>query len=335
VFNTAAKLEFALAAVALGLGIGLQLSVVEPTGFYLLLSIATAALLAGLALTGSGLPDSARRYGSDAPPVEMVSTDQSVIARPSVWPLAAALAAGVFGVGLAVGDTVVIIGIGLAFIAAAGWLAQSWQEDPAFTPREGIKLSDRLIAPIGLPLLALGLVAVIVLSVSRILLAVPKDASIAIAGVFAVLLLAAFFFLAARPRVPKSAFVVLSGFAVVSVVAAGSVSAASGYRTFEHPTEAATVPVVRAQGLKYNVQQLTVKAGDVTRITFENLDKGVYHNIAVYSQPVGGQPVWNGEPIAGVKKIAYAHVFATAGTYSFRCDFHPTTMVGFFTVSGQ
>jgi plastocyanin len=174
------------------------------------------------------------------------------------------------------------------------------------------------------------------MSVSRVLLAVPKNASIGIAGGLAVLLLAGFFVLASRPRIARAGLVFLSGFAVASVVAAGSVGAASGYRTFETHSESPQGTVVHAQGIQYKERQITVKAGEVARITFENLDKGTYHNIAVYTSASDGKPIWNGEPIAGVKKIVYTHVFSDPRTYSFRCDFHPTTMIGTFIVeAGQ
>ncbi|HLY82170.1 MAG TPA: cupredoxin domain-containing protein, partial [Acidimicrobiales bacterium] len=171
---------------------------------------------------------------------------------------------------------------------------------------------------------------------SRVLLAVPKNASVGVAGGLAVLLLAAFFVLASRPRIARAGLVFLSGFAVASVVAAGSVGAASGYRTFETPTETAQGTVIQAQGTAYKEHQITVKAGALARITFENMDKGTYHNIAVYTAVAGGTPIWAGEPVAGVKKITYTHVFADPGSYTFRCDFHPTAMIGTFVVqAGQ
>jgi plastocyanin len=335
VFNTAAKLLFAMAAIAVGLAVGLQIAVGDLAGFVVLMGIFVAAALAGLALTGSGIANRAPRFGADAPPVEMVAVDPTMPSRPSLWPLVAAVAVGLLAVGLAVGRTLVTIGVVAALIAAVGWLAQDWREDPAFTPREGAKLGDRLIAPFGLPALALVLIAIIVISVSRVLLAVPKDASIAIAGCMAVLLLVAFFFLASRPRIARGGMIFLSGFAVVSLVAAGSVSAAAGYRTFEHPTDTSKDIVVHAQNTQYTERQITVKAGQPARITFINDDKGTYHNIAVYSKTPGGDPLWNGEPIRGVKKILYEQVFSRPGTFSFRCDFHPTSMIGTFTVAGQ
>jgi plastocyanin len=335
VFNTAAKLLFGFAVTAIALAIGLQVVVGDLAGFVVLMGVFLAATLAGLALVGSGITDRTPRFGTDAPPVEMVAVDRSLLPRPSPWPLATAVAAGILAVGLAVGRTLITIGIAAAFIAAVGWLAQDWREDPSFTPREGAKIGERLIAPLGLPALALALVAVIVLSVSRVLLAVPKDASIAIAGGMAVLLLVVFFVLSSRPRMARSGLVFLSGFAFVSLVAAGSVSAAAGYRTFEHPTGASPEIVVHAQNTQFKEHQITVKAGQPTRILFENRDKGVYHNIGVYTEAVGGKPLWNGEPIRGIRKILYEHVFSDPGTFTFRCDFHPTAMIGTLTVAGQ
>ena len=331
-FNSAAKLMFGLAAAALVFALGLQAAVDEPAGFILLMGIFVAAVLAGLALTGSGLRDRAPRYGVDAPPLETVPVDARP-SPPSLWPVAAAVAAGILAVGLAVGRVVVTVGVVAALIAAAGWLAQSWREDPSYTPREGAKLADRLVAPIGLPALALGLVAVVVISVSRVLLAVPKNASVAVAGVAAVVLLASFFILASRPGMARGALTGLAIVAVLGVVAAGGVSAAAGYRTFVREAPSPLGTVETAQNTKYKVSQITVTAGAVSRITFDNLDKGTYHNIAVYSASPGGDPIWAGEPVAGGKKITYTHVFnLQPGTYSFRCDFHPTLMVGTFTV---
>ena len=213
---------------------------------------------------------------------------------PSLWPLAAAVAVGIVAVGLATGRVVVTVGVVAALMAAGGWLAQSWREDPSYTPREGAKISDRLIAPVALPILALTLIAIIVISVSRVLLAVPKDASVAIAGVLAVVLMVVFFVLAARPGLARTALTGLAAIAVLGVVAAGGVSAAAGYRTFNHDAPSPLGTVEIAQNTKYKVTRLTVTTGAVSRITFDNLDKGTYHNIAVYTANPGGDPIWAG-----------------------------------------
>jgi plastocyanin len=336
VFTTAAKLYFGIAVVAVALAVGYEIVTSDESGLALLLGIAAAAFLGGLALTGSGIRDRAPRYavvdgraGEGAPALEMISVDRSLLSRPSPWPVLAAVAVGLLGIGLAVGT---FIGVVAGVLVAAGWLAQCWREDPSFTPRVRARVTNALVTPLGAPLVALLLVGVIVLSVSRVLLAVPKDASVAIAFALAVILLVAFFLLASRPRMRRATLVFLSGFATAAVVTAGSVSAANGYRTFEKHETGTAVTTVVAQGTKFLQASITVTEGQQTEIVFRNLD-AKYHNIAVYSQAQGGTPYWTGEPILGAKKIVYAHTFAMApGTYVFRCDFHPTAMIGAFNV---
>jgi plastocyanin len=329
-------------------------------GFAMLLGVALATALGGLVLALAGINDRAPRWpppplvrepatasasgaagatgirgAQDVPPLEMIAVDRSLLTRPSMLPFLAAVALGVFGVGLAAGHAVVIVGLILGVFVAAGWLAQCWREDPSFTGPEGVWISERLLAPFGFPLIALTLVGIIVLSVSRVLLAVPKAASVAIAFALAVMLLVVFLALARQHRVRGATVVTLGGFAFVTLIAAGSVSAASGYRTFEHPAAASTPTptTVVAQGIAYKTKQITVTEGREASIVFDNRDGGTYHNIAVYTERSGGSPVWNGQPVQGVKKITYNQVFNVApGTYTFRCDFHPTAMIGTFTV---
>jgi plastocyanin len=331
-FNTAAKIELSLAAAAVIMAVGVAVASDDPGGFVLLFGVGIAVALAGLALAGSGFNDRAPGFTSsaDAPPVQMISLGQSHAARPSPWPLAGALALGVVGLGLAVGHTFVMIGLIAGILATAGWLSQAWREDPSFTAREGSRVSERLLTPFGLPLMAVGLIAVVVISVSRILLALPRAGSIAVAFVLAILLLVAFFALSSRPHLARNSLVFLGGLSVVAVVSAGSVSAASGYRTFDHLETGPAPLTVVAHNTAFNDKTITVTAGELATITFKNLDP-IYHNVAVYSSD--GTPFWNGEPIKGVKKITYTHTFdMPPGTYTFRCDFHPTAMVGNFVV---
>jgi plastocyanin len=330
--NTVAKIELGLATVAFIMAVGVAVAADDPGGFVLLFGIAIAFALAGLALAGSGFSDRAPRFASaaDTPPLQMVSVGRSLAPKPSPWPFAAAAALGIFAIGVAVGHSLVIVGLVFGFIAAAGWLSQAWRDDTSFTAREGARISSRLLSPVGLPIVAVALIAVIVISISRLLLTLSRTGSIIAALALAVVLLVAFFMLAARPDLGRNSLVFLGCLAVVAVVSAGSVSAAHGYRTFEHPeTGPAPIPVV-AKGTAFAEKTLTVVSGQLATIRFENLDP-VYHNVAVYSD--SGAPFWNGEPIKGVTKITYTHTFdLPPGTYTFRCDFHPTSMVGQFVV---
>ena len=159
----------------------------------------------------------------------------------------------------------------------------------------------------------------------------PKKASVVVAPGVAILVLAVFFFVSARPRLGRGALAAAAGFAIIALITAGGVSAASGYRTFDNNGAAPPIKEV-AKNTAYSNKQITVTAGAVTRITFRNLDPGVYHNMAVYSANPVGTPIWTGQPIKGVRIITYVNVFPQAGKFAFRCDFHPTAMVGTFNV---
>ncbi len=333
-FNSAAKLQYGLAAFALVLAIIYALAIDDPAGFVLLFGAFIAFTLAALAVTGGGVRDRAPAYLSmeDAPPLETVTVDRSLLAPPSPWPLVAAVAIGIFAVGVAVSPTVVVVGIVAGLIAAAGWLGQCWREDPSYTAPEGERISQRLLSPLGLPVLALALVAVIVLSVSRVLLAVPRNAAIIIAFGLAIVVLVAFFALSYRPQVGRRPLLLMGAVAIIAVVAAGGVSAASGYRKFENKNTGPPVQVETAQSTSYKNKRITVTAGERAFIQFTNLDTGVLHNIAVYTSNPGGTPLWTGEPIRGQRQITYQVVFQQAGTFAFRCDFHPTAMTGTFVV---
>jgi plastocyanin len=345
-FNTAAKLEFGIAGLAFAAALIGAVAADDPAGVTILVGVALAAFLAGLVLTTYQSQDWAPDYARDAPPVRMAAVDTRTEA-PSLWPLVTAVAVGLFAIGAAVGHVLVIIGVVCGLIAAGGWVAQDWREDPTFTPRIGARVSDRLVTPIGLPVVAVLLILTIILSVSRILLAVPKAASVAIAGTLAIVLLLSFFAIASRPRLNRTVFFFLGALALTTLVAAGGVSAGAGYRKFDkHPAEIAgvRVPIVKvsAKGIQFDTKVIAVQAGVPAFIQFTNHDVGTYHNIAVYTQTSGGDPIWDGAPIEGGKPteaiyqiahgtVLYAHTFTQPGTYSFRCDFHPS-MVGTFLV---
>jgi len=342
--NSAAKFELGLFLVALALAVGVGAAISDPGSFVLVLGVCGCILLSSVALAVSGFNDRAPRFPpGDVPPVQMISAGPGRVPRSSPWPMVGALALGLVAIGLAVGATFVAIGVVVGLLATAGWLAQAWREDPTYTASESAHISSRLLMPYGLPVMALTLIAVIVISVSRILLTLPRAGSIILAFALALGLLFAFFFLSARPNLRRNSLVALSGVAIVALVTAGSLSAAHGYRTFDNKPPAGPTVVV-AQGLAFKQKTITVTQGQLARIEFKNLDRGTYHNVAVYSctgvcAASGSNAttaIWAGEPIEGDKKILYSNTFnLPPGTYVFRCNFHPTSMVGVFVVKAS
>jgi plastocyanin len=324
--NTAAKLSFALAAVAVVMGAGYGIVVQESAGTTILLAAGVAALLAGAAFLLSGATDRAKLVGPDTP-LETVSVDRSLLTKPSPWPLVATIAATLFAVGAATGQVLIIIGLIAGLLAAVGWTAQDWEEHPTSTRAVQSRVIERFVMPIGTPLMVFALVAVIVISISRVLLAVNKDASVAVALGLAAVFLVAFFLISARPPAKSTMLVGLAAVTVLALVAAGSVGAAKGERKFEEHVPPPTVVSLTAQGIKYSKTVINIKADTDEELIFTNRDGGTYHNVAFYTSETGGTPLFNGQPVQGPKKITY-HVHVTQpGTYAFRCDFHPT-MVG-------
>lgn len=326
--NTAGKFAFGVAAVALAVSIGYRIAVGDRAGFVILIALTVAAILLGLALSGSGANDRASWVDPEAP-INEVPVGRSAATRPSWWPLGLGVAATVAFVGMAVSGKLLGFGIVLILVAAVGWLLQAWRDHPGWTRRADARFTDRVVAPLAVPLGALALILVIVLSVSRVLLAVNEKVSVAIAAVCAFFILAAFAFVASRPRTGRNLLTALGAVTLVAVAGAGVAGAAKGPREFEKKDEQKQVTVV-AKNTQFGTAQITLDAKAGEQVLFRNEDPGIYHNISVYTQVQGGKPLEAGPPIRGVEKKLYTFQLQP-GTYGFRCDFH-ANMVGTLVV---
>jgi plastocyanin len=88
-----------------------------------------------------------------------------------------------------------------------------------------------------------------------------------------------------------------------------------------------------AQNTAFNMKTITVPAGAKVTINFNNMDTGVPHNFAVYTDQSATTPIFKGEIISGPRTTTYTFNAPTSpGTYYFRCDVHPTVMNGQFNV---
>lgn len=97
------------------------------------------------------------------------------------------------------------------------------------------------------------------------------------------------------------------------------------------PGQEVTVNIV-AKGFAFNTKTITVPAGAKVTINFDNQDDGVPHNVAFYETSAAQKSIFVGQRIVGAAKITYTFTApATAGTYYFRCDVHPS-MNGNFVV---
>ena len=91
---------------------------------------------------------------------------------------------------------------------------------------------------------------------------------------------------------------------------------------------------VVAQGIAFDTGCIEVPAGRPFTIAFDNRD-ATQHNVGIYTDSSATTSLAPpGELITGPSTIDYRIPVQEPGTYFFRCDVHPTQMVGEFRVGG-
>jgi plastocyanin len=99
------------------------------------------------------------------------------------------------------------------------------------------------------------------------------------------------------------------------------------------PGPSVTIGLI-AQGMAFDKSSITVQAGASVTLNFNNKDGGIPHNFALYTNSSTTTSIFVGQVIQGPATITYKfNAPATAGTYFFRCDIHPTSMTGSFIVT--
>lgn len=88
--------------------------------------------------------------------------------------------------------------------------------------------------------------------------------------------------------------------------------------------------------LRFDADTLAAPAGVAFTIVFDNRDRGIPHNVAVYrSGPPAKDPVvaTNIEPGPTTQRLAVPAL--DPGRYFYQCDAHPTTMTGTLMVTSR
>ena len=98
------------------------------------------------------------------------------------------------------------------------------------------------------------------------------------------------------------------------------------------PTVTANVEIT-AENLQFDLEEFASPANTRVTVTFNNLDAGVLHNLAIYTDESADVPIFIGEPFMGIETRDYSFMTPEPGQYFFRCNVHPDTMKGTFIVS--
>ncbi len=149
---------------------------------------------------------------------------------PSSWPLLGAFGLGAVVVGVVVGAPLVILGIGILTAATFEWAVKAWSERATADPAVNRAIRNRIMYPVEFPVLAVVLIATFVLSISRLLIALPKFGAYLLFGLVPAAILLVGWLISSRPRIHPTVLTVALLVGGIAVLAGGVIGAAVGPR---------------------------------------------------------------------------------------------------------
>ncbi len=293
-------------------------------GITLFFGLAGAAPIGALAVTVARENEFAPAAAADAGPPELRPAGPVRLPGGPGWPALAALGVGFVMLAFIAGPLFAIPGVGLMIFAAVGWLSSVSIDRTRRAPN---------LMPLGIPVVGLFAIFSLMFFMSRILLAVPEQASTFIALGVAVVVMTSGTLIALKPSL--SSRTVMTGLVVGALVMIGGglVAAKAGQRKVEeHGGHEQAVELI-AKAVAFNQKEITLHAGGDADIRFDNADT-VPHNIAIYADAAySGPALFQGAVVIGGQSMTYKFPAPPPGTYYFRCDIHPTVMTGKVTVA--
>ena len=80
---------------------------------------------------------------------------------------------------------------------------------------------------------------------------------------------------------------------------------------------------ITAFDFKFDKDCLAAPADQPLTLDFNNLDRGIPHNVAIYTDGSASEALFKGDLVDGPGKTTYSVPALAAGTFFFRCDPHP------------
>jgi hypothetical protein len=232
--------EIGMNALLGALTLGYKGGTGDQFGYAVLMSLAATALFLGIVTSAFRDADAEAQAGLlelEAPPAAPVPQGTNY------WPIIAAFGAGTVAIGVVVGSQMVIFGVGILIACTFEWATRAWSERVSADPAVNRTVRNRLMYPIEIPVLAVTAIAVFVLSISRILIAIPKGGAYALFGLVPAVILLVGWFLSARPKLNRNVVAGLLLLGGIAVLAGGIVGASVGPRHIEKHHEEGSLGV--------------------------------------------------------------------------------------------
>ena len=180
-FTTGSKFYFGLAFAAVVAGIVYWFDTnLEFFGVIVLLSLVAVAAFVG------GVVIAFRDADVRAPVVEATSaadaegTGRGPRVSPSMWPLIGAFGAGLVVIGLVYDRRWFVGGLLVLVATTIEWVVQAWSDRASDDPEYNARIRGRLLHPLEFPILGALAVGLVIFGFSRVMLAIPKSAAVAV-----------------------------------------------------------------------------------------------------------------------------------------------------------
>lgn len=187
-------------------------------------------------------------------------------------------------------------------------------------------VKDRAFLPVAIPVGILAFIGLVAVSMSKILLNVPKEIATAVALMVAFNILVVCAVVASRPKLAMKETVPMMGVAIVPVLiglaVAGGMVEITGGEEHGAPEEESKV-TISAQGLAFDTKELKVPANKPFKIEFTNNEADL-HNVVIQKDAASTDTIFKRPFFAGPKTVTWDVEPLAPGVYFFKCEVHPT-----------
>lgn len=218
----------------------------DHVGYSVLMGLAITSLILGMFL--SALRDSDAEAAAQVVGLETVP-EVPAPATANYWPIVAGFSAAAVALGLAFGSALFVLGfLGLGIVTVE-WAVRAWSDRATGDPEVNRSIRNRLMNPVEIPVGAVLGIAVIVLAVSRILLALPKIGAYLVFGIVPAIMFAVGTMIVLKPKMSQSVIAAILLVGGVAILAGGVTAAIAGEHEAEghdkeaHEGESGLVPL--------------------------------------------------------------------------------------------